>query len=314
MTDAFILPLLSRDTLEAEGIGARRLQQMLRVGHLVRLRPGVYAHAHEVAALTAEGRAVLRVRALHATARRPSVASHLTAAALHGLPLWQAPGDAVHVTIDEPRSRTGAGAVRHRGPLPDEHVVVRHGIPCTSLARTVSDVARTMSFETAVCVADAALRTVAGEGGGRVDPQRGEQLRDDALRIARTFAHGCSRAERALSFADARAQLPGESISRIRLHQLGFRSIRLQVRVAAPRGSYYVDFALDDADAFGECDGRGKYRTAETVRRVLDEEKQREDWIRGTTGRRIVRWGFADIADARTLATRLSVFGVAPPV
>ncbi|MDQ4117348.1 MAG: hypothetical protein M3235_10370, partial [Actinomycetota bacterium] len=85
--------------------------------------------------------------------------SHLSAAALHGLPLWGVPLRTVHVTRD---ARSGGRRTRllhvHPAPIgPDEVVTVR-GLRVTSPARTVVDIARTARFESAVVIADAALK------------------------------------------------------------------------------------------------------------------------------------------------------------
>jgi hypothetical protein len=197
-------------------------------------------------------------------------------------------------------------------------VVTVAGLRCTSLVRTVADIARTAPFEKAVTVADAALRSLFVSTDNLYDTDGAHGFRADALAIARRSAHGVSRAERVLQFADGRAQLPGESVSRIRLAELGFRSPRLQVAVRAPRGrQYFVDFLFEDVAAIGEFDGRMKYvdgrlladRTADEV---FEREKQREDWIRGVTGRAVVRWGWPHIADATSLGERLAAFGVRP--
>ncbi len=101
--------------------------------------------------------------------------------------------------------------------------------------------------------------------------------------------------------------------------QLGFAVPRLQVALPAPDGgSYFVDFGLDDVNAWGEYDGEGKYldphlRGEATSAQVLLEEKRREDWIRGTTNRRFPRWGKAAIASASSLGIRLAAFHVRPP-
>lgn len=63
-----------------------------------------------------------------------------------------------------------------------------------------------------------------------------------------------------LAFADGRAQLPGESVSRLHLRSLGFDGIRLQSRVEGVAGEeYWLDFAFPAHRVFGEFDGRGKY-------------------------------------------------------
>ncbi|MGX1932631.1 hypothetical protein [Microbacterium resistens] len=187
-------------------------------------------------------------------------------------------------------------------------------------ARAVADVARTASYEQAVVVADAALRRVGELRNHGHDPERARRLRRAAEQIAERSAHGRARARRVLAFADGRAQLPGESVSRIRLAEIGFRRIRLQVEVAGPRpGSrFVVDFGIEEADAWGEFDGAIKYvdgrmQAGRAADAVLDEEKQREDWIRGTTQRRFARWGWPHVRTARHLGARLAAFGIAAP-
>lgn len=86
----------------------------------------------------------------------------------------------------------------------------------------------------------------------------------------------------------------------------------------AGSGHYFVDFGLDDVHALGEFDGRtkyvdGRYTVDRTADQIFDQEKQREDWIRGVTGLPLVRWGWSDISSAATLGARLAAFGIRPP-
>ena len=79
-----------------------------------------------------------------------------------------------------------------------------------------------------------------------------------------------------------------------------------------------MDIELDEADSFYECDGETKYtdeamRSGRTLEQVLLAEKQREDWVRGTTGKRVLRGGSAHAASPAALAARLVSFGVALP-
>ena len=105
----------------------------------------------------------------------------------------------------------------------------------------------------------------------------------------------------------------------MRLAEIGFRRIGLQVRIPAPGGKdYRVDFGLDEVPALGEFDGRMKYEdgrmlVGRTPDDVFDREKQREDWIRGSTGLPLVRWGWSHLRTADTLAARLAAFGIRPP-
>ena len=86
--------------------------------------------------------------------------------------------------------------------------------------------------------------------------------------------------------------------------------------VESPYGwDWYVDFGLDDINAFGEFDGEGKYtdpalRGERDIEDAVLDEKQREDWIRGRTGRGMMRWGNTHIATLRRFATRLAAFHV----
>jgi hypothetical protein len=266
-----------------------------------------------------EQRVVARARALDLVSASRPVFSAETAAAIHGLGLYRPDRTRVHVISPTARPGAAQGVVRHRGDLPDDQVVEVTGLLLTSLERTVADTARTATFEQAVTIADAALRSEATPGPGSYDLARAAAFLETVLGIARRSAHGRSRSDRVLRFADGRAQLPGESISRIRLSEIGFRAVTLQVAVDAPNGgTYYVDFGLDDVHALGEFDGAMKYvdgrlRDGRTASEILDREKQREDWIRGRTQRRLARWGWPHVETAKTLGSRLADFGIHPP-
>src|SRR3546814_15499220 len=114
------------------------------------------------------------------------------------------------------------------------------------------EVARTAGYETAVGGAVSALRRVAQGRNGKYLDDRVAEFRLAASEIARRSAHGVARAGRVLDFADGRGKLPGESVSRIHLIELGFALPRLQVHVPVPVGTdYLVYFFLDDVFAFG---------------------------------------------------------------
>ncbi|HKP05815.1 MAG TPA: hypothetical protein VJU58_01050 [Microbacterium sp.] len=312
------LSLLRHDDLMLRGMSPRRLAQALRAGTLVKIRPGVFVRGDAWKAAKPEARAVARAQALTDVSASPPVVSHETAAAAHGLPLYRADRERIHIIAAVERPGAAFGVVRHRGELSDDDVIDVDGLRVTSLARTVADVARTATFEQAVTIADAALRKQFVAGPDEYDFDGAQAFRESVTAIVRRSAHGQTRARRVLDFADGRAQLPGESISRIRLRELGFRVLALQVPVAGPRGkTYYVDFGLEDILAFGEFDGAikyvdGKLLDGRTSAQALDEEKQREDWVRGTTQRRYARWGWPHLATASELGARLEAFGIRP--
>lgn len=313
------IPLFRRAALLDLGYTPSGIATAERNGQLVRVRPGVFASGDPWRAAKPEQCIVTLAHALALTSKERPVFSHETAAALQNVGLYNPLFDRVHTIAPASRPGAAAGVIRHRGELTDGDVVEVNGLLCTSLARTTADVGRTSTFEQAVTVADAVLRKLFVPGPGRYDHDGAEEFRRTTLGIAKRAAHGLTRARRALTFADGRAQLPGESVSRIRLRTLGFREIRLQVPVPAPAGRmYYVDFGLEEIAAVGEFDGSIKYADGRIVDRrsrsqVLDDEKQREDWIRGTTQRRYARWGWPHLKTAAVLGGRLEAFGIRPP-
>lgn len=313
------LGLLRYSDLIESGRSSRAITSAVATGSIVRLRPGVYLEGCTWDAASPEDRLVALARALDAVSVTRPVFSHDTAAAIHRLPLYRAASDRVHVIAPDGRPGAASGVVRHRGMLEENAVVEVDGLRCTSVVRTVADVARTATLEQSVTVADAALRRFCVPRAGEYHADRAQDFRETALAITRLSAHGQSRARGALVFADGRAQLPGESISRIRIRELGFRTVALQVRVPGPHGSpFFVDFGFEDVSGFGEFDGSMKYvdgRLADgrTTAEVFDREKQREDWIRGRTQRRYARWGWPHLRSARTLGDRLAAFGIRPP-
>jgi hypothetical protein len=212
------------------------------------------------------------------------------------------------------------GLRRHADALPPEDVTTHQGIPCTSLERTVFDLARTLPFEAAVAAADAGLRQAA-QVDGRYDEQSASEwllrMQERAARAA--GARGVRQAVEAIRVADGRAESPAESVGRIQLRRLGFRALRLQVVVAGPNGrEYRVDIEMEEIGTFLEIDGLGKYqdealRSGLTVEQVMLNETRREDWIRGATQHRFVRAEEKHVATKELLASRLAAFGVRPP-
>jgi hypothetical protein len=312
MTDAFAIPLSTTRTLTRAGLTGRQINRHVQTGAIKRVRRGIYVSSAETGTLTPEQWRILRARAWQAASDEPPVFSHATAAAVHGLPVFRSRDERTHVITPNPRDHLAPDISRHRGST-DAGVIEVRGLLITDLARTMSSVARFDAPEAAVAVADAALRSVREEQAAL------DRLRRDALDWLTPRTPGAARATELITFADPRADRPGESISRIYLHRLGFAAPRLQVELTGPGGTrYFVDFGLDDIRAFGEFDGEAKYTdplflAGRTPQQALLDEKRREDWIRGTTGWRILRWEMTHLASVRTLAARLAAFGVAVP-
>lgn len=314
MVDPFDVELTRTSDLTRAGLTSRQVERLVDDDILMRVRRGVFAPSAAWSELRAEGRMVVAARAWQMSAGVEPVFSHITAAAIHGLPVFRAGSTAVHTVIPEPRKGAAPGVVRHRGSV-DAGLIRIHGLVVTDVGRTMADTARAFTAETSISVADAALRAVSVDH----DHPRVMLLRQRAWEAAASFPRGADRSQRLIEFADPRAQLPGESVSRLYLVRLGFAAPRLQVMVEGPNGRrFFVDFGLDDVHAFGEFDGDAKYTDARylggrTSEQAVLEEKWREDWIRGTSQRRFGRWGSAHLGSHMVLGRRLAAFGIVPP-
>lgn len=300
----------------------RDIESAVRAGEIIRLQQNRYVRERVWRDLWPESRHLIQVVAAHAEMRGGgAVASYESSGVLHGIPLYRHVPERVHVTLPTGgRSSSRVGLIRHREELPDEDTAERGGIPCTSLERTTFDAARTLSYEAALTFADAALRQVAWSEDG-YDFNLAEAWRSQMLERVGRFpgARGIRQAADAIRFADGRAELPGESVTRLQLARLGFTQFELQVPVAGPNRSVYrVDLDLEEVATFLEFDGHGKYlaeslRSGRSLDDVLLAEKRREDWIRGVTQRRFVRVEDAHIGSAEALASRLAAFGISIP-
>ena len=298
----------------------RGIRARVADGRFVRVRRGWYIGAEVREKLWPEGRHLLHIVAVSkdAVGQRP-VFSQASAAVILGLPMYRTKMERVHIAAERRASRSMRDVLRHETTLDPGDVVEVDGLLCTSPARTVLDVTRSSSPEAAIACADAALRRVAVVGQAQDETAAGE-WRDELLaRAMSSTGRGVRQARRTIAFADGRAQLPGESVSRLQLWRLGFRRIGLQAPVVLPDGSrVFVDFDLEEADAYGEFDGLGKYlddtlRDGQTIEEVVLAEKQREDRVRGVTGRRFVRWGAEHIKTPEALGERLATFGIRSP-
>lgn len=262
------------------GYSRDEIARALQRGEWTRLRHGVYIEqAAYAAASPGPERHRLLVQA-HLLKHGPgTVASHRSAASLLGLALLREP-DGVDLTRPDARCRSGNLLGVHQSPLSATQMQTdSHGVATTSVARTVLDLARTLSFRQGVVVADSALH---------------QKLTDTPslaaeLELARQWP-GSPNAGRVVAAADARSESPGESLARLDLHALGYTSVQPQLEVQGLSGKWYRgDLVIEELGVIVEFDGKVKYqdtfgRTAEQVR---EAQAFREDDLRH------VGWGFA---------------------
>jgi very-short-patch-repair endonuclease len=126
--------LITLEQLEAQGLTVQAVHERLTAGRLHRIHQRVYSLTPDV--MTERGRFMAAVLACGPEA----VLSHRSAAYLWGLvDEWQGPID---VTAPNRRGRSPAGVRAHRdGSLQPIDKTMLHGVPCTSLARTLLEYA-----------------------------------------------------------------------------------------------------------------------------------------------------------------------------
>jgi very-short-patch-repair endonuclease len=126
--------VITRAQLVGLGLDDKGIQRRVAAGRLHRVYRGVYAVGHT--ALTIRGQFLAAVLACGDRA----ALSHHSAAALWLLRPAKHPR--IHVTVPTGGTRPRRGVlVVHRSPLPPEHVNQRYGIPVTTPARTIIDLA-----------------------------------------------------------------------------------------------------------------------------------------------------------------------------
>lgn len=243
--------IVSRSDALARGTSDAELQRYCRTRAWRRLRPGRFVSRVAFDSLTPDEKHRVIAEAVFGAATAPdAVVSHVSAAIFHGLDVWNADLSRVHITRNRARGGGRSSAIRslHTSPYRAEEVVDIDGIPVTALARTIADCARTLSFETAVCIADVAART----GGVTV-----EQI---VATLNSCPNHpGNRRAHTVAKFMDGRSESVGESRARVLLHNLGYTP-QLQVPITDSRGFVgRVDFDLPDIGSVLEFDGKVKY-------------------------------------------------------
>lgn len=286
----------------------------VRRGHFVALHRGAFVATSMWESLDQDARYRARILAAAAGSSRDAVVSHDSAGALWRLPTvgeWPAK---IHVT--ESRAAGGTSSQlfeRHTIGLPDRESLIQ-GVRVTELARTVIDIASTRPFATSVAVADAALRRTTDPHPDvpRTFLSLGELRAElELLPVNR----GSVKARRVVEFANGLADRPGESLSRVAIHQLGLTPPELQVRLQGASGRWYVvDFWWPEFNHIGEFDGQHKYSDPRFLRgrtphQALLDEKFREDDLRAAP-HGMSRWGWDVARSAPRLRALLVAAGI----
>ncbi|HEX6450742.1 MAG TPA: hypothetical protein VF060_14925 [Trebonia sp.] len=278
---------------------------LIKRGELVAVRYGVYATASYVAKASKDPRswhALQAAAAMLSSPTRPVVASHESAARIHGLDLLNAPPEERVTLTRLPRSATGhlrgtrfVAAMFGREDITKCFVVV----PVTTAARTVVDLARTLPFMDGVVVADSALRlrmVTKAELTAVVD--RCAQWR------------GAERARRVVEFGDGLAESVLESCARVVFDRNGLEPPELQVHFDTAGGEYRSDFYWRKYWTIAEADGLQKYAD-----KAMALNQLRRDQFLRETGRHVVHFTWRELfyQEAVTIGRLTATFATPPP-
>jgi hypothetical protein len=253
-------------------------------GRLHRIHAGVYAVGH--ARLTWRGRMVAAVLASGPGA----VLSHRSAGIWWGLlPL----GAAVRIDVSVPRGRRGATGVRTHRPrsLDAQDATYHDGIPITSVARTLLDLAATArprELERALAQAERMQRYDGAAIAGVLARSNGHQGAGRLARAAWTEP-ALTRSELERRFLDIvdRAALPRP---------------RVNVPLDAPdHGRIEVDFHWPKHRLIVETDGEESHGTHQAF-----TQDRRRDAALAAAGHRVVRFTWRDVTlDTERVERRL---------
>ncbi|WP_164737298.1 type IV toxin-antitoxin system AbiEi family antitoxin [Georgenia sp. SYP-B2076] len=260
------------------GVTPRELTALTRAGGLVRPFRGIYSPAD----LATDADAL--VRAVGLLVPEGAALARESAAWLHGVDI-RPPGRFREPPALEVVSSTDMLLNRVRRPdvvgyvadLPPGDVVTVSGLRVTSPARTALDLARYTERYMGLAALD------------MFSHQRLITLDEVTDRIsAMPGQRWIARARAMLALADARTELPGESWTRLRIHEsrLPMPDLQIRLRDETGREIYRLDMGYRDRKVALEFDGEKFHRTT--------TEQARHDQARRTDIER--RWGWTTYA------------------
>ncbi|MGI9157790.1 MAG: hypothetical protein ACR2FG_14355 [Marmoricola sp.] len=265
-----------------------------------RVRRGAFTFVDVWAASTPEQRHVILARAVMRSYGERVALSHVSAALVHGIAIWDVALSRVHITrLDGGAGRTEPDVVHHEGGVADEDLVTGAGMLLVAPVRAAFETATTASSEAALVIFDSLLHLRLADH---------DALLSLHLRC-RHWPHS-QHLHVPVRMADGRADSPGESRCRQLFFTAGLPAPELQFEVF-DRGRLVgiTDFRWEEHRLMGEFDGRVKYgrllRPGQSANDVVFEEKQREDRLREVTGFTMVRIVWSDLARPGETAARV---------
>ncbi len=293
-----------RDDLTAWGIDATVVQAMVRKGHWRKIRYGVYADADDLPGSDGDASSMHAIQCAAAikALRLPAYVFGPSAALLHQLPIQNGLVHQPHLVRYPYRDiRVLNRSPNRPSSLPDVSVVSHDLQPAQlTMWEGIPIVGRPLAAVSAACHARpdwavGLLDAVLWDGSATL------QGLDEIIREW-PLLRGIGTAHRALELARPGAQTILETLSRLRLMQIGLDEPELQHEFGDEEGLIgYADMFWESLGVIGEADGRLKYATRDD----LFKEKRREDRLRAL-GYIVVRWTWDEImTDPKAVARRV---------
>lgn len=275
--------VVARRQLLASGVGRRAIDRRIEQGRLHPLHPGVFAVGHRV--VSREGRWMAAVLACGPGA----VLSHQSAAAL-----WGIRGTAkARIDVTVPRElRRRPGLHPHRAVLPADEVTVHDGIPTTTPARTLLDLAAVVPRH--------ALERALDEAEIRRLP--GPLTLLDRYPRRRGAANLRTLLPNARSSTPTRSELEARFLTFLDDHGLDRPEVNTVIE------GYEVDAVWREAELIVELDGFATHGT----RAAFERDRERDRRLTAA-GWRVIRLTWQQLAGAGALADELrALLGDAP--
>jgi predicted transcriptional regulator of viral defense system len=267
--------VVSLGQLQLVGLSKAAVSKRTQNGRLTRIHRGVYAVGH--ARLTSHGRWMAAVLAHGPSA----VLSHRSAAALHGI--RQTNRSNVEVTVPGSSARSRPGIDVHRSTtLKPADMTKVDAIPCTSVARTLLDLADIVDLRGVEKAVDRA------EVLGVFDLRKVEEVlsRSVGRRGAGVLRRVLAEYERPM-LTDRELEERLLALAR----KAGVRRPEVNAWIVLEDGTAYkVDFLWREERLIVETDGWGSHRT----RRAFENDRRRDRRLR-LAGWDVVRFTWRDV-------------------
>ena len=271
---SYLNNIVTVQQLHSRGYTAALIERSVRKGELINLAKSIYASREPLPGLETF---VADLGTLLLRCGPNAVASHRSAALLHGFD--DATKDFIEVTAEATRGCRIPGVTRSATIRSGDRVVL-WGIPCTSVPRTLLDLAQVLNLDQLEMVVESALR---GPDSFRPDEWNEDLLGELLARIDLGASKGISSLRAVLARRPKNTRPTGSAIETLLVQAVrksGGTDLdrQLTVRIIGPRGNVirtlYPDFGELDCGLIVEADGVDAHTGPKSLERDLARQNE----------------------------------------